>query len=128
MYNVLCTQYGGYGRYPSDQVNLIKMRAEFAYLNDCAVPFLRRTAVNLCWYYYAYSSIGYYTSHKNKYRKKWSRAYSYSYQSPRSASYILWQEFLWRLWLFNQQMNAVSFIRRLIYISNSFLNADSWNK
>ena len=28
-----------------------KMRAELATLNDCAVPFLSRAAVNLCWYY-----------------------------------------------------------------------------
>ena len=27
-----------------------KMRAELANLNDCAVPFLIRAAVNLCWY------------------------------------------------------------------------------
>ena len=26
------------------------MRAELANLNHCAVPFLRRAAVNLCWY------------------------------------------------------------------------------
>ena len=28
------------------------MRAELANLDDCAVPFLSRAAVNLCWYYY----------------------------------------------------------------------------
>ena len=27
------------------------MRAELANLNYCAVPFLSRAAVNLCWYY-----------------------------------------------------------------------------
>ena len=27
------------------------MRAKLANLNDCAVPFLSRVAVNLCWYY-----------------------------------------------------------------------------
>ena len=30
----------------------MKMRAELARLNHCAVPFLSRAAVNLCWYYY----------------------------------------------------------------------------
>ena len=29
-----------------------KMRAKLANLNHCAVSFLSRTAVNLCWYYY----------------------------------------------------------------------------
>ena len=33
------------------QHKLIKMRAELANLNHCAVPFLSRAAVNLCWYY-----------------------------------------------------------------------------
>ena len=28
------------------------MRAELANRNHCAVPFLSRAAVNLCWYYY----------------------------------------------------------------------------
>ena len=28
------------------------MRAKLATLNHCAVPFLSRTAVNLCWYYH----------------------------------------------------------------------------
>ena len=28
------------------------MRTELANLNHCAVPFLSRAAVNLCWYYY----------------------------------------------------------------------------
>ena len=34
------------------------MRANFDVLNHCAVPFLSRAAVNLCWYqyYYYYSS------------------------------------------------------------------------
>ena len=31
---------------------LIKMSAELASLNHCAVPFLSRAVVNLCWYYY----------------------------------------------------------------------------
>ena len=35
----------------SYQIKLIKMRAELANLNHCAVPFLNRAAVNLCWYY-----------------------------------------------------------------------------
>ena len=34
----------------SDQLKLIKMRAEVANLNDCAAPFLSRAAVNLSWY------------------------------------------------------------------------------
>ena len=34
------------------------MRAELANLNDCAVPFLSRAAVNLCWYYYIYTWHG----------------------------------------------------------------------
>ena len=33
------------------QRKLIKMRSELASLNHCAVPFLSRAAVNLCWYY-----------------------------------------------------------------------------
>ena len=37
------------------QHKLIKMRAELAILNQCAVPFLSRTAANLCWYYYKIS-------------------------------------------------------------------------
>ena len=28
------------------------MRAKLVNLNHCAVPFLSRAAVNLCWYYY----------------------------------------------------------------------------
>ena len=36
----------------SYQLELIKMRAEFVNLNHCAVPFLRRAAVNLRWYYH----------------------------------------------------------------------------
>ena len=36
----------------SYQLKLIKMRAELANLNVCAVPFLSRAAVNFCWYYY----------------------------------------------------------------------------
>ena len=35
----------------SYQLKLIKMRAELANLNHCAVPFLSRADVNLCWYY-----------------------------------------------------------------------------
>ena len=31
-------------------VQLDKMRAELAYINHCAVPFLSRAAANLCWY------------------------------------------------------------------------------
>ena len=31
------------------QLKLTKMRAELANLNHCAVPYLNRTAVNLCW-------------------------------------------------------------------------------
>ena len=38
----------------SYQLKLIKMRAELANLNHCAVQFLSRAAVNLCWYYCAY--------------------------------------------------------------------------
>ena len=34
----------------SYQLKLIKMRAEFASLNPCAVPFLSRAGVNLSWY------------------------------------------------------------------------------
>ena len=33
----------------SDKLKLIKMRAELANLNDCTVPFLSRSAVNLSW-------------------------------------------------------------------------------
>ena len=33
------------------------MRAKFANLNHCAVPFLSRAAANLCWYYYIYHYI-----------------------------------------------------------------------
>ena len=36
----------------SYQLKLIKMRAELAGLNQCAVPFLSCAATNLCWYYY----------------------------------------------------------------------------
>ena len=36
----------------SYQLKLIKMRAELANINDCAVPFLSRAAVNFCWYDY----------------------------------------------------------------------------
>ena len=36
----------------SNQLKLAKMRAELANLNHSAVPFLRRAAINLCWYYY----------------------------------------------------------------------------
>ena len=39
LYNIVPTQ-------------VIKMRAELANLNDCAVPFLSRAAVNLWWYHY----------------------------------------------------------------------------
>ena len=39
------------------QHKLIEMRAELANLNHCAVPFLSRAAVNLCWYYITYSFI-----------------------------------------------------------------------
>ena len=31
-----------------------KMRAELTNLNHCAVPFLSRAAVNLCWYYHTF--------------------------------------------------------------------------
>ena len=34
------------------KLQLIKMRTKLANLNDCAVPFLIRAAVNLYWYYY----------------------------------------------------------------------------
>ena len=37
------------------------MRAELTGLSHCAVPFLSRTAANLCWYYYtqySYSGSG----------------------------------------------------------------------
>ena len=33
------------------------MRAELPNLDDCAVPFLSRAAVNLCWYYYTFYII-----------------------------------------------------------------------
>ena len=36
----------------SYQLKLIKMRANLANLNDCAVPFLNRAAVKLGWYNY----------------------------------------------------------------------------
>ena len=36
----------------SYELKLIKMCAELASLNDCAVTFLSRAAVNLCWNYY----------------------------------------------------------------------------
>ena len=36
------------------QLKLIKMSASLANLNHCAVPFLSRAAVNLCWYYYIF--------------------------------------------------------------------------
>ena len=42
----------------SYQRKLIKVRAELANLNHCAVSFLRRAAVNLSWYdsiYYSYT-------------------------------------------------------------------------
>ena len=39
----------------SYQLKLIKVRAELANLNNCAVPFLSRAAVNLCWYNYIQS-------------------------------------------------------------------------
>ena len=35
----------------SYKLKLTKMRVELANLNDCAVPFLSRAAVNLFWYY-----------------------------------------------------------------------------
>ena len=35
----------------SYQLKLIKMHAKLANLNECAVPFLSRAAVNLCWYH-----------------------------------------------------------------------------
>ena len=35
----------------SYQLKLIKMRADLAVLNNCAVPFLSRAAVNMCCYY-----------------------------------------------------------------------------
>ena len=34
------------------QTQVEKMRAELANLNHCAVPFLSRATVSLCWYYY----------------------------------------------------------------------------
>ena len=34
----------------SYQLKLMKMRAGLANINHCAVPFLRRAAVNLSWY------------------------------------------------------------------------------
>ena len=36
----------------SYQLKLIKMSSKLANLNNCAVPFLSRAAVNLRWYYY----------------------------------------------------------------------------
>ena len=41
---------------PSYHLKLIKMRAKLANLNDCAVSFLSRAAVNLCWYDIVYSN------------------------------------------------------------------------
>ena len=38
----------------SYQLKLIRMRAKLAYLNYCAVPFLSRVVVNLCWYHHKY--------------------------------------------------------------------------
>ena len=35
----------------SCQLKLIRMRAKLANQSDCAVPFLSRSAANLCWYY-----------------------------------------------------------------------------
>ena len=80
----------------SYQLQLIKMRAEVASLNHCAVPFLSRAAVNLSWHYstclepeitmeicimhilnnvYCGSySICIYTAHKNDYQVKRNRA------------------------------------------------------
>ena len=37
------------------------MRAELASLTPCAVPFLSRAAVNLCWYYITYDMHTKYT-------------------------------------------------------------------
>ena len=37
------------------------MRAELSNLNDCAVPFLSRVAVNLCWHNYTAKSCTQYT-------------------------------------------------------------------
>ena len=42
------------------------MRAELASLNDCAVPFLSRATVNLCWYYYSVLYIIYYVSNNRE--------------------------------------------------------------
>ena len=39
------------------QLKLMKMRAKLANLNDCAVPFLSRAAVNLCWYNYTDTGV-----------------------------------------------------------------------
>ena len=36
------------------QRKLIKMRAELANLNHCAVPFLTRASAFLCWYYFTF--------------------------------------------------------------------------
>ena len=51
--NITCTPSSSFfesdGR--SCQLKLIKMRAELANLNNCAVPFLSRAAVNLSWYH-----------------------------------------------------------------------------
>ena len=45
-----CTLYIIFSNIVPTQVE--KMRAKLANLNNCAVPFLSRAAVNLCWYHY----------------------------------------------------------------------------
>ena len=41
----------------SYQLKLTKMLAKLSSLNDCAVPFLSRAAVNLRWYWYNWNTI-----------------------------------------------------------------------
>ena len=41
----------------SYELELIKMRAKLTNLNYCAVPFLSRAAVNLCWYDYIHYTL-----------------------------------------------------------------------
>ena len=51
---ILIYQYNGVVIVPT-QVN--KMRAKLANLNDCAVPFLSRASVNMCWYHSRYGCV-----------------------------------------------------------------------
>ena len=49
----------------SYQLKLIKICAELANINHCAVPFLSRAAVKLYWYCYTYLEIGILTKYAN---------------------------------------------------------------